>query len=154
MGGWIGYGIALHARHRFRSLILGGAHPFSENMQGFRNMIPVDPDDFPTLLEPAYGLHLSPGMRKRVVMNDPAAILALMSDRDDISTVLPRMTMPCLLFAGSADPRLAKIASAARLMPDANFFVSPDCTHVAAWARSELVLPHVHGFLDERSVRG
>lgn len=28
MGGWIGFGLARYAPHRFRSLILGGAHPF------------------------------------------------------------------------------------------------------------------------------
>jgi pimeloyl-ACP methyl ester carboxylesterase len=37
MGGWIGFGLAKHAPTRFQSLILGGAHPFAESVQGFRD---------------------------------------------------------------------------------------------------------------------
>jgi len=40
MGGWIGFGLARYAPDRFRSLILGGAHPFAEDMNAFRSLVP------------------------------------------------------------------------------------------------------------------
>ena len=149
MGGWVGFGLALYAKDRFRSLMLGGAHPFGEDMQAFREMVPDHPDDFPARLEPAYGTNLAPAMRGRVVKNDLAAIRALMSDREDLSALVPTMTTRCLLFAGTADPRRPKIETAARLMPNSILFLSPDCNHVATWGRSDLALPHLHRFLDE-----
>jgi len=148
MGGWIGFGLARYAPDRFRSLMLGGAHPYGEDMQAFRAMVPDDPRDFPSRLEPVYGVHLGPAMRERVAANDIAAIRALTADREDLSSVLPTMTMPCLLFAGSADPRRPRIEEAARAIQDATLFQLADCSHVAAWGRSDLVLPHLREFLD------
>jgi pimeloyl-ACP methyl ester carboxylesterase len=40
MGGWIGFGLAKYAPSRFRSLILGGAHPYAESVQGIRDGLP------------------------------------------------------------------------------------------------------------------
>lgn len=42
MGDWIGFGLAMYAPIRIRSLILGGAHPYAENMQVFRDLMPQD----------------------------------------------------------------------------------------------------------------
>src|SRR5262249_44981919 len=39
LGGWIGFGLAKHASARFASTILGGAHPYAESMQGFRDLM-------------------------------------------------------------------------------------------------------------------
>lgn len=149
MGGWIGFGLAQYAPDRFRSLVLGGAHPFQENMQAFRAMLPKEPSAFLALLEPAFGVHLTPAMRERVVTNDLDALHALTLDRDDLSRVLPTMRMPCLLFAGSTDPRLPQIEECAQRMPNATFFSLMDCGHVAALGRSDLVLPHLRVFLDQ-----
>ncbi len=149
MGGWIGFGLAKYVPDRVRSLILGGAHPFQENMQAFRAMLPKEPSAFLALLEPAFGEHLLPAMRERLVTNDLDALHALTLDREDFSEVLPTMRMPCLLFAGSTDPRLPQVKESARHMPNAIFFSPMDCGHVAALGRSDLVLPHLRMFLDQ-----
>jgi pimeloyl-ACP methyl ester carboxylesterase len=147
MGGWIGFGLARYAADRFRSLALGGAHPFQENMQAFRAMLPKEPNAFLTLLEPAFGMYLVPAMRERLVTNDLDALHALTLDREDFSGVLPTIRMPCLLFVGSTDPRLPQVEECARRMPNATFFSLLDCGHVAALGRSDLVLPYLRVFL-------
>ena len=37
LGGWIGFDLAKRAPGRFRSFILGAAHPYAESMQPFRD---------------------------------------------------------------------------------------------------------------------
>ncbi len=148
MGGWIGFGLALHAPERFSSLILGGAHPFAENMQPFRSLLPESPAELPARLEPFFGDCLLPAMRERMAANDIQALRALTFDRADFSQVLPKMPMPCLLFVGDADPRLPQVEDCARRMPDASLLALKGCGHVQAFGRSAQVLPHVQGFLD------
>jgi pimeloyl-ACP methyl ester carboxylesterase len=149
MGGWIGFGVARYAPNRFRSLILGGAHPFQESMQAFRAMLPKEPSAFPGLLEPGFGVHLTPEIRKRLMASDLLALHALTLDREDFSDVLPTMRMPCLLFAGSADLRFPLVEECARRIPNSTFFSLVDRGHVAALAESDLVLPHLRAFLSQ-----
>ena len=55
--------------------------------------------------------------------------------------------MPCLLFAGETEPRLPDVQMCMQHIPNVTFFVVPGCDHMGAWARSDLVLPHVTTFL-------
>jgi len=64
--------------------------------------------------------------------------------------VLPQMTLPCLIFAGEADPWYPKARECAKLMPSATFFSLPGIGHEAL-ERSDLVLPHISKFLAEVS---
>lgn len=148
MGGWLGFGLARHAPHRFRSFILGGAHPFAEDMTAFRAMLPKEPAAFVAMLEPGFGMHFTPALRQRIVTNGLAALAALTTDRDDDSAVLATMRMPCLLIVGTADPRLVQVQTCANAMPNVTLVTLPNCDHVAGLARSDLTLPHVVGFLD------
>jgi pimeloyl-ACP methyl ester carboxylesterase len=109
MGGWIGFGLAKYAPDRVRSLILGGAHPYAENMEAFRDLLPQEPAGFLAMCEPVFGPFMTPVMRTRLLANDLKALLALTQDRDSLADVLPAMRMPCLLFVGEADPRLPKV---------------------------------------------
>jgi pimeloyl-ACP methyl ester carboxylesterase len=147
MGGWIGFGVARYAPERIRSLILGGAHPYSENMTAFRNLIPQEPQGFVELIEPVFGPHLTPGIRQRSLLNDLAALRALTQDRPSLADALPNISMPCMVFVGETDPRFPMVKQCVEQLPSATFFTLPDCDHVAALARSELVLPHIRRFL-------
>ena len=62
------------------------------------------------------------------------------------SDVLATMAMPCLLFAGEADPRLPPVRTCAESIRQAAFIALPECGHVAPLGRSDLVLPHVGAF--------
>jgi len=106
MGGWIGFALAKYAPERFRSLILGGAHPYAENMQAFRDLLPQEMEPFLNLLAQVFGSYMTPDMRARLQTNDLKALLALTVDRESLADILPTMRMPCLLFVGEIDPRL------------------------------------------------
>jgi pimeloyl-ACP methyl ester carboxylesterase len=147
LGGWIGFGMAKYAPQRIRSLILGGAHPYAENMQPFRNLMPQEPEVFIAMLEKIFGSHMTPAIRARFRANDLKALSILTQDRVSLADVLPTMTMPCLLFCGETDPRLPHVRECVKALDNGTFFSVPASDHVAALAWSDLVLPHVRAFL-------
>lgn len=149
LGGWIGFGLAMHAPKRIRSLILGGAHPYAENMQAFRDLMPQDAATFIAILEKVFGPHMTPAIRARLLANDLKALLVLTQDRASLADVLPMMAMPCLLFAGDSDPRLPQVHECLNGLSNGTFFSVPASDHLASFARSDLVLPHVSAFLAE-----
>jgi pimeloyl-ACP methyl ester carboxylesterase len=149
LGGWIGFGMAKYAPERLTSLIIGGAHPYSENMQPFRDVMPRDVDAFMVAMERIYGPSLSPALRARLRSNDLEALLAMTQDRPSLADILPTMTMPCLLFVGESDPRLENVRKCATELRNATFFSLPGCDHVRTFASSGLVLPHVQAFLSK-----
>ena len=147
LGGWIGFGIAKYAPERFHSLILGGAHPYAENMQAFRDLMPPEPAAFLALTERMYGRYMTPALRVRLLASDLKALAASTQDRTSLADVLPTMVMPCLLFAGETDPRLPLVQESLKHIAKATFFSLTASDHVAALIRSELVLPQVSRFL-------
>jgi pimeloyl-ACP methyl ester carboxylesterase len=147
LGGWVGFGVAKYAPSRLRSLVLGGAHPYAEDMQAFRDLMPDDPSKFLALIEPAFGPHLTQSIRTRLLGNDLKAVRALTQDRISMADILPALSLPSLLFAGEADPRLAQVRQCSRALPNSSFFVVPGSGHVGAFARSDVVLPHLKSFL-------
>jgi pimeloyl-ACP methyl ester carboxylesterase len=90
MGGWIGFGLANYATERVRSLILGGAHPYPENMEAFRGLLPQEPVEFIKMVEQVFGPHMTPAIRERYLMNDLKALLASTRDRASLAYVLPK----------------------------------------------------------------
>jgi pimeloyl-ACP methyl ester carboxylesterase len=147
MGGWIGFGLAKYAPSRIRTLILGGAHPYAEALQARHTDMNQGLDAFIAASERSVGGHLTPALRARLRSTDLHALRAQTHDRSSIADVLPTMAMPCLLFVGETDPRLPDVHVCMQHIPQVTFFVVPGCTHFGAWARSELVLPHVTTFL-------
>jgi hypothetical protein len=57
------------------------------------------------------------------------------------------MQIPCCLYAGEADPIYPEVDVGSRHIPQVTFFSLPGLNHCDAYARSELVLPRVTGFL-------
>ena len=149
LGGWIGFGLAKHSPDRFRSFIVGGAHPYAENMQPFRDFMPRDRDAFAAMVDQVFGNRLTPAMRTRLLANDLDALRASTQDRESNADVLPSMTMPCLLYVGELDPRIAQVRQCASDLPNATFFTLPKCDHIAASAQSELAIPHLKAFLSK-----
>ncbi len=56
------------------------------------------------------------------------------------------MIMPCLVYVGDEDTFYEPAKECARHLPNASFVVLPDCNHVEALLRSDVVLPHVMTF--------
>lgn len=147
MGGWIGFGLAKYAPERVRTLILGGAHPYAEPLQARHMVRNQDLGAFIAASEQSLGYHMTPALRARLLATDLHALRAQTQARPSIADVLPTMTMPCLLFAGEIEPRLPYVQMCRQLIANATSFVVPECDHFGAWARSDLVLPHVTAFL-------
>jgi pimeloyl-ACP methyl ester carboxylesterase len=149
LGGWIGFWLARCAPNRFNSFIFGGAHPYAENMQPVRDLMPRSAEAFATMVDQVFGSRLTPASRSRLLANDLDALRALTQDRASNADVLPSMTMPCLLFVGELDPRLAKVKKCVSELPTATFFTLPECDHIGGLARSDLVIPHIKTFLSK-----
>ena len=148
MGGWIGFELAKLAPNRFNSFIFGGAHPYAENLQALRDLMPRNPREFATMMNQFFGDRL-PTMRSRFLINDLDALQALTQDRESNADGLPFMTMPCLLFVRELDPRLARVKECASALPNPTFFTLQECDHLTALVRSDLVIPHIKAFLSK-----
>ena len=147
LGGWVGFGLAKYAPDRFSSLTLGGAHPYPENMQPYRDLMPQDMGAFMASMEKIYGAHLTPAMRRRFQQSDLRALQIMTQDRPSLADALPRMTMPCLLFVGEADPRFPRVKECVSHLSGATYISLPGLDHAGTFLNSALVLPHVKAFL-------
>jgi pimeloyl-ACP methyl ester carboxylesterase len=153
MGGWIGFGMAEFAPERVDRLVIGAAHPYARDQAGFRQLMQTGitngQDAFVAAFERMAGA-VPPGYKARLHKADLKALLAAAGDRPSIEGVLPKMRMPCCLYAGESDPMFAEIKSAGGLIRHATFFSLPGVSHLQSFIRSDLVLPRVIEFLGER----
>src|SRR5262249_17247996 len=97
-----------------------------------------------------WGVPLPPVVRERLVKNDVEAMVACRTQglqSPGFAETLPKITTPCLLFAGAADPTYPHNKECVRSMPTVPLFSLPDLGHADAFLRSDLVLPHVKQFL-------
>lgn len=148
LGGWIGLGLAKYAPERIRSLIIGGAQPYGQSMQLYRQALAGGIEGWVAVVEKMLGSPASAEMKERFLSQDVRALLAsVANDRPDISGILATMTMPCLLYAGEADPLCPLVKRCASELPDARFFSLASLNHIQVAVRSDLVLPQVVEFL-------
>jgi pimeloyl-ACP methyl ester carboxylesterase len=150
MGGWIGFGLARYAPERLRSLIIGGATPHATSMDGLRQFIRVaiekGPKAFVAQWEEEFDV-VPPALRKRMLAYDYKTLLVLTQDRENLESVLPTMSMPCLLFSGEMDE--LSVEACARQIANSTFFTLPGLDHGGAITRCDEVLPHIQKFLAE-----
>jgi len=157
MGGWIGFGAARYAPERFRSLIIGGQHPYAQNMDGLRKLVRYAVEHGPKALvamwEESYG-PLPSKEKKRMLGYDYEALSVVAQDRESLEPVLPTIRMPCLLYAGEMDEVYRLAQKCAKQMPNVTFVTLPGLDHGAAIERIDQVLPHVKKFLATVNQRG
>jgi pimeloyl-ACP methyl ester carboxylesterase len=150
MGGYIGFGLAKYLPARCSSLIIGGQNPaarsFALRRQQVQRGIEQGIEAFVASMEETAG-SLWPGYIARLHATDLEAHLALSQDRPNLEEVLPTMTMPCLLYAGEADPVYPGLKACLHQIPHVTFFSLPGLNHPEAFMQSHAVLPHVTQFL-------
>lgn len=150
MGGWVGFGIARYAPERFQSLIIAGQHPYTQSLEGLRRLVRYGvengPEAFVAMWENDFG-PLAPGLKKRILTYDFEALLAVAQDRESLETVLPTMTMPCLLVVGESDGVYPTAQKCIWQIPGATFVTLPGLDHGETIRRSDLLLPPVVRFL-------
>ena len=111
-------------------------------------MLQEGPNAVPSIWEMDAPISLA--LRDRLLSNDVEALVAYRQKRGELpgdETVLPTMTMPCLLFAGEADSRYAGVKECITHMPNVTFVSVPDLGHLDTFFRSDLVLPDIKRFL-------
>jgi pimeloyl-ACP methyl ester carboxylesterase len=148
MGGWVGFHLGIGNPHRFDSMIIGGAHPYAEDLSGLRQIADLGGSAIVGFWE-AVGARLSDGVRDQLAHFPNLPLRAVVrNDVPDLSPSLQKMQMPALIYAGDQDSRYQGVKDCVRDMPNAQWVSIPGLDHLAAFVRSDLVLPHVHAFLE------
>lgn len=149
MGGWIGFGMAMEAQARLRTIIIGGQDPYG------RKMPPGLPDgsdarEFITSFLKRIGMDfdaLRVEDKEQLLASDCRALATAQQDRASLEAFLPAMTMPCLLYAGEVDAVFPKAQKSATLLPKCTFVPLPGLDHWSAFYKAKIILPHVLNFL-------
>ena len=164
MGAAIGFkGIAKYALSHFNSLILGGFNPmnttptaerlyFDDIVKGWSLATREGCQAYIASWEKRYGRPYEPKSIQTLLANDPEAIFLIAqrcADGVGVEDILPKINVPCLLFAGTLDVFYPGIKEAATRMPKTTFVSFPGLDHVGCLASTDLVLPHVRKFLSE-----
>jgi pimeloyl-ACP methyl ester carboxylesterase len=162
MGGRFGFqAMARHALSRLSSLIIGGATPYGTvteeerketelRIAGLKLAVAQGMEAYiKAFYEKTYG-SMPAEDRAANLANDPKALLAIRTayeywPRSD--DIMPKMTLPILVFCGGADPRFPIAEECVRHMPNATFVGFPGFGHLQIFRKSELVLPHIKKFL-------
>lgn len=145
MGGRIGFAIARYAPDWVSSLIIGGAAADGRSRIGDGIRAAIKNGGLEGLL--ALFPDATPAYKARLRASDIKAPDACRTDVLGFADILPSMTMPCLMYAGSADAIFLLVAETVSEMPNVTFFSLPGLGHSATNAHSELVLPNVIEFL-------
>jgi len=150
MGGRIGFGLAKHAQRRFVAFVIGGQHPYGRPLPASTRLDGTDPEAFLAALFGRLNVNLAtlpPAIREDLLANDFRALAAAQQDEPSMEDVLHRMTMPCLLYAGDADPYHPGAEKCAHLLRNGAFVTLPGLDHSTAFREAAIVLPHVTRFL-------
>jgi pimeloyl-ACP methyl ester carboxylesterase len=153
MGGRIGFATIRYAPDRFYSLINGGAQPYSHGRGAIPHpWIPSLEQGIGVAIDKyvqGRGSRVTPQRQKRLLTNDPQALIAMLSVLDPLNLEpdLPKTRTPCLIYAGSDTSEHEEAKRAARSMPKATFISLAGLDHYDGFRRSDLVLPLVKDFL-------
>jgi pimeloyl-ACP methyl ester carboxylesterase len=130
-------------------LVIGGAHPFVQDLSLFRVAVAGGIEGWIGVIE-GLGGPLPAALRSRIAANDIEALRAAVAvDRPDVSSSFQGFPRPCLFFAGTDDPLRSQIERAAGLLPHARMVEIRGCNHMTALQRADLVLPPVLQFLTD-----
>ena len=159
MGGRIGLAAGKYAQDRFSSLVIGGnglkekdSKEQIEELQAYSRMFRQGVDAVIATMEKRRGRKLDAWERDKWLENDLEALDAYccLYENTGMIDFLPRVEIPCLLFAGSLDTYpYGASKKCAELMPNARFLSLPGLDHGSALRESQAVLPHVLSFLNQ-----
>jgi len=148
MGGWTALGLAPLAPTRLRSLVIGGAHPYAQDLTPLRRLLEGGMERWCLALERSLGA-LPAAWRARAARNDLAALAAVVADdRADQSKALATVTAPIRWIVGELDPAREAVSRAAAATPRGDLVVVPANDHFQTYASAAFAdavadfLPH------------
>ncbi len=153
MGGRIGFASLRYTPTRFRAVIIGGNHPYAGDAQQARQQadsFAAGMAEFVARVEQFFGA-TPPGMRDRLLANDPDALAAsslASGDAPSFAADLAHSRVPVLLYVGDQDQPVHDLAAQAVAgLTGVTFVRLPGLSHRAAMVRSDMIVPHVRAFL-------
>jgi pimeloyl-ACP methyl ester carboxylesterase len=150
MGGRIGFGMARYAPDRVDKLVIASDTPFASDMGGIRQMIREGITGGRDALVAGFEKRFGPiadAHAARLRTADLEAYLAAAQDGAAMEDMLGTMAMPSCIYAGEAEPLLARAKLTSERIPNARFFSLPGLSHLQVFAESSRVLPQVMEFL-------
>ena len=163
MGGRVGLALGKYAPDRFSSLIIGGnglsekdSKPEMEELQGYIRLYKQGNEAVIASMEKNRGAKLPDWERTIWLNTDLDALIAYCSLYENIGMAdyLPKVAIPCLLYAGELDTYPHSRAKAcAEIMPNAEFVTLPGLNHGGAFDAVSVALPHILGFLEKVTQR-
>lgn len=151
MGGWIGFGAGRYAPDRFCSLVIGGQHPYAQNLGELREMLQYGirggAEAFIEMWERDIG-PLTSTQKRRMKEYDFKALLSVAQDRESVESSLHLMNLPCLLIAGEKDEVCPAVHRCTPLMPNVKTVIVPGIDHFGGFMRSEVMIPLIKRFLE------
>lgn len=149
MGGWVGFGMAIHEPDRLMSLTVGGNHAFGQELSIFRNLLQDGLEDWKAALEEMAG-PMPEKSKERFFNNDAAALRAAVSnDRPDISQHISDVAIPTLIYAGDQDPIYSLSRQTTELFQNGAFFTVPGQNHIQTFYKRHLILSKAIPFWEE-----
>lgn len=153
MGGWVGYGLAIHAPERFKSIIIGGSHCFEQSMQGLRDLlrsgIENGIDSFVHDYESIFG-EQTPNQKKIIRQFDLQALLDVAQDRESLEAHFPKMPGGKMLFlVGEEDSTLEGVKKCHQQLPGSTLVTFPGLTHGGLCNSTDLVVSHIDRFVEK-----
>jgi pimeloyl-ACP methyl ester carboxylesterase len=143
LGGYVGFALGAWTPERVASLVLGGTHPFAED-------VPPEHARLRGRLGVAGPPDAGSDAGALLALDGAAVAAAWEAGREDpgLADALPGILAPALIYYGTDDYPDHWSQQAAESMPDATVVALEGLNHPQAFRRSDLVLPHVRSFLD------
>ena len=143
LGGWVAFELVANYASRVGSVVVGGAHAYSEDLSALRCFKPTD------LLAAweAAGAPLSEASTVGIADSDPKVLSAMAPDRVDKTERLVDLEIPLLTICGTNDWRFEDMKRFAESSEGCSFVALEGADHLQAWLQSERILPLVRKFL-------
>ena len=144
LGGWVVFELAAEYPSRVRSAVVGGAHPYEEDLTALRGLTPA------AILGMWESLNvpLSDGSKRRLATFDPEVLTSVVAaDRVNQAKRLERLRMPCLMICGTEDWRFNDMRRFAEGNADCKFVALDGLDHLQAFLSTDRLVPPARDFI-------
>jgi pimeloyl-ACP methyl ester carboxylesterase len=146
LGGWIVLELAASYPSRVRTAIVGGAHPYEEDLSTVRGFTPqAILDLWESLKAP-----LSEESKRHLAAFDPQVLASTVPDRINQAHRFEQMAVPCMMICGTADWRFDDMRRFAGGNAMCEFVALDGLDHMQAFLQPDRLLPPVRQFIRER----